>query len=341
MSNSNSPADVRPEIWHFGRPQVRGMESLAARVEALGFDGLVLTDSQNLSPDTYIALTLAARATSKLKLGPGVTNALTRHPAVTASAISSLQQVSEGRAVLGLGRGDSSLFNIGHKPVSPAVFEQYLEQVQAYLSGEEFLQNEYPSRLRWLEVADAKVPLDVAATGPRIIAMGARLAERVSFSLGADEERIRWAIEHACAAATRPGLELGLYLNVCVDDDVARAGEMVRAGVGIFAHFTGMPGATRDHVKAGDQAVFDRLGNYDKPRHGSPDAAHAQALPLEFLQRFAVIGPAEHCIERLRQLVALGVRRLVIIGPRPDHFGAHAERALERFAREVLPALKA
>ena len=73
-----------------------------------------------------------------------------------------------------------------------------------------------------------------------------------------------------------------------------------------------------------------------------PEAApRAQALPLEFLQRFAVIGPAEHCIERLRQLVALGVRRLVIIGLRPDHFGVHAERALERFAREVLPALKA
>ena len=115
------------EFWHFGVPSVTGIEALAQKCEQLGFDGLTLTDSQNLSNETYIALTLAARATSTLMLGPGVTNPLTRHAAVTASAIATLQEVSEGRAILGIGRGDSSLFNIGHKPVPPSTFQNYIE----------------------------------------------------------------------------------------------------------------------------------------------------------------------------------------------------------------------
>ena len=108
------------EVWHLTPPRLDGIWALAADTEAWGFDGLALTDSQNQSPDTYIALTLAARETSTLTLGPGVTNALTRPPAVTAGAIASLQEISGGRAMLGIGRGDSSLFNIGHQPVGLA-----------------------------------------------------------------------------------------------------------------------------------------------------------------------------------------------------------------------------
>lgn len=329
------------EFWHFGRPVIADIESAAQQCEALGFDGMTLTDSQNLSADTYVCLTLAARATSKLQLGPGVTNPLTRHAAVTAGAMASLQQASIGRAVLGIGRGDSSLFNIGHKPVSPAAFERYVTELQAYLRGETLDKDGYDSRLHFLKPSDAKVPIDVAATGPKVIAIGARLADRVSFSLGADTERIAWAVDQVRAAVGADGKmpSLGVYLNVCVHDDIERAAELVRPGVGIFAHFTGMKGATRDRVEAKDQTVFDRLSDYDRAKHGRPDAAHAQALPLEFIQRFAIIGPAETCIERLEAIRALGIDRAVIIGPRPDHFGAEADTAQERLAKDVMPAL--
>ena len=332
------------EIWHFGRPALTDIEAQAQRCESLGFDGLTLTDSQNLSADTYVAMTIAARATSKLLLGPGVTNPLTRHAAVTAGAIASIQQVSGGRAMLGIGRGDSSLFNIGQKPVSPAVFERYIGDVQTYLRGDSLDVGGYTSQLHWLTRAEmTKVPVDVAATGPKVIGIGARLADRVSFSLGADIDRMAWGIEQARRAVGAEGQlpSLGAYLNVCVHDDLARAAELVRAGVGIFAHFTSMPGASRERVKRGDDAVFDRLGDYDKARHGRSDAAHAQALPLDFIQRFAVIGPAEDCIAKLAALRRLGIDRMFIIGPRADQFGEEAEQAQARFARQVIPALRA
>jgi len=332
------------EFWHFGRPDIPGMEALAQRCEALGFDGLTLTDSQNLSADTYVALALAARATSKLLLGPGVTNPLTRHAAVTAGAIASIQQASGGRAMLGIGRGDSSLFNIGHKPVPPAVFERYVTDVQTYLRGDAFDAGGYTSQLRWLAGSKmAKVPVDVGATGPKVIAIGARLAERISFSLGSDADRVAWGIDQVRGAvgADNKMPSLGVYLNVCVHDDIERAAELVRPGVGIFAHFTSMPGASRERVQQRDDAVYDRLGDYDKARHGSGEAAHAQALPLDFIERFAVIGPAETCIERLSALRRLGIDRMFIIGPRQDHFGEEAALAQERFAHEVIPALRA
>ena len=331
------------EFWLFSRPAIGTIEKTAQQAEDQGWDGLALTDSQNLSPDTYVALTLAAKATTRLKLGPGVTNPVTRHAAVTAGTIASIQELSGGRAMLGIGRGDSALFNIGYEPLAPKLFEQYVSDLQNYLRGDVIDKNGYASKLHWLNLDSAsKVPVDLAATGPKVIAIGARHADRVSFSVGADPERVRWA-QDQLKQSLPEGKALpstGLYLNVCVSDDIEQAAEMIRGGVGTFAHFTGMKGASKERVPVSDQAVYQNLGEaYDRPKHGRADASHAQQLPLEFVQRFAVIGPPEHCQERLQTLIDTGIERLFIIGPRPDHFGAAAETAIARFATEVMPRL--
>src|SRR5919109_29334 len=114
------------EVWALGV----GLPKLAVRqaqaAERAGFDGFALVDSQNLAGDTYVGLALAAHATERIKLATGVTNPLTRHPAVTASAIATVQAESNGRAVLGIGRGDSSLAYLGLAPASMPVFDSYL-----------------------------------------------------------------------------------------------------------------------------------------------------------------------------------------------------------------------
>src|SRR5436189_3556462 len=112
---------------------------LAARVEAWGFAGLLVADSQNLNADVWVELALAGAATERIALGPGVTNPVTRHPAVTASAALTLQQETDGRAVLGLGRGDSALAQIGRAPVPARELEEALVALQGYLRGEEVM----------------------------------------------------------------------------------------------------------------------------------------------------------------------------------------------------------
>ncbi|MCL2582415.1 MAG: LLM class flavin-dependent oxidoreductase, partial [Streptosporangiales bacterium] len=96
------------EIWASAwNASAAEIEQQARLCEDAGFDGMFITDSQNLWLECWVALTVAAMTTSRLKLGTCVTNPVTRHPAVTADAAASLQEVSGGRVILGIGRGDS------------------------------------------------------------------------------------------------------------------------------------------------------------------------------------------------------------------------------------------
>src|SRR5687768_5132093 len=169
------------EIWTSGVSLPKVAARMAQRAEADGFDGWFVVDSQNLAGDCYVALAMAAAATERIQLGTGVTNPYTRHPAVTASAIASVHAESGGRAVLGIGRGDSALAHLGLAPAPVAVFERYLALVQAYLRGDEVafaeLESEAvhdvgtlglaggpsSSRLHWLSPDLPKVPVTVAA----------------------------------------------------------------------------------------------------------------------------------------------------------------------------------
>jgi 5,10-methylenetetrahydromethanopterin reductase len=108
------------EVWTTGLSLPRVAARMATRAEDAGFDGMVVVDSQNLAGDCYVALAMAARETERLQLATGVTNPFTRHPAVTASAIASIHVESGGRAVLGIGRGDSALAHIGRAPARVA-----------------------------------------------------------------------------------------------------------------------------------------------------------------------------------------------------------------------------
>ncbi|MFM8409896.1 MAG: LLM class flavin-dependent oxidoreductase, partial [Alphaproteobacteria bacterium] len=103
-------------------PVPGGSAALARMAETLGFDGVVFADTQNLTPEVWGQLMLAARDTERIELGTGVTNPGTRDVAVTASAALALQVESRGRAVCGIGRGDSSLGKIGRGPVPVADF---------------------------------------------------------------------------------------------------------------------------------------------------------------------------------------------------------------------------
>ena len=101
------------EIGLLLSPWIGRTAGQAQMAEGMGFSTLLLTDSQNLAPEVWSQLTVAAQATKTIKLMPGVTNSVTRDPAVTASAALSLHAESQGRAVIGIGRGDSAVQRVG------------------------------------------------------------------------------------------------------------------------------------------------------------------------------------------------------------------------------------
>src|SRR5260370_24858227 len=194
MLKSRGKADRRMtmQLWTTGVASARGSARTAREIEAAGWDGMLVVDSQNLSGDPYVSLALAASATTRIGLGTGVTNSVTRHAAATATAITSVNRVANGRAVLGIGRGDSALAHLGRAPARLAQFERYLRQLQTYLSGAAvgFEEIDIPheaappvsglhlhdappsSRIRWI-AGRAQVPRGGAPSGPKVIALSA------------------------------------------------------------------------------------------------------------------------------------------------------------------------
>lgn len=351
------------EMWTTSVASPRHSADFAARAEDSGWDGMLVVDSQNLSGDPYVSLAMAATASTRLGLGTGVTNPVTRHPAVTATAILSVQKVSDGRAVLGIGRGDSALAHLGRAPAKVGWFEQYLQNLQAYLSGAEVefartgISDDVALAVDDLELADAprassikwigdtpKVPVEVAATGPRVIAAAARHAERIMFAVGADTKRLAWGIETARAAAAEAGRalpELGAYVTVVCHSDIATARELGRAGTGLFARFSVMHGTVAGPVDSQQAEVFKNIHDrYDMNAHGQHGGQQTTALTDEFMDQFSIVGGPEHCVERLQALADLGIGKVAVSGPSFTARSAPAQEAARLFADAVLPEFK-
>jgi len=353
------------EFWTATVASPRGSAEFAAHAEDAGWDGMLVVDSQNLSGDPYVSLAMAAGGSIDLGLGTGVTNPVTRHAAVTATSAASVQKISAGRMVLGIGRGDSALAHLGHAPAKLKWFESYLENLQAYLNGNEVpfantgITAEVAPLVDQLGLAGApsasaiewmgntpKVPVEVAATGPKVIAIAARHAERIMFAVGAETKRLQWAIDTAREAALAAGrdlqtLKFGAYVNVVCHADLAVGRELARAGTGLFARFSVMHGKIAGPVDAHQAEVLHNIHDrYDMNAHGKQDGQQTTALTDEFMDQFSILGDAGHCIERLRGLQALGIDKVAISGPTFMARTEQAQQAASQFAAEVMPSLR-
>ena len=353
------------EFWRMGATPVPSTDigELARRMEAGGWDGLAVGEAHGLLPDPFVALGLAAAATSTLKVGTAVAVPL-RHPMLAADAMATVQGIAAGRASFSIGRGDGAMKVLQREPMRVAAFERYLGQLQGFLRGDDVEIDGATATMARLGTIDPSLdvprPLvNVAATGPRMIALAARLADGISFSVGDDGARLRQSIElarDACAAASRDAgeLTLGCYVQVAVCDPggESRAREAIRGLVMTHSRFSGFEGRTLPGA-AGDARPIQRsldsmegvlrtsrggMAQREGARPGELEFYPRDAVDEAFIDRFAIVGDAEHCAERLQAIVDLGIRR-VYIGTRGVGVDLE-ERNTERIGREVLPLVK-
>ncbi len=319
--------------------------TMAKAAEQLGFESVVYADTQCLTPEVWSQLMLVATATDGIEIGTGVTNPVSRDPAVTASAALGLQLASDGRVVLGIGRGDSSMAKIGRRPAPPDEFETYVARLRAYLDGQEVDREGHRSRIEWLDSCEVpRVPIEIAATGPKVTDIAARRADRICFAVGADPERIRSSLDRARSAARAAGrdpdsLRYGAFVNCVVNPDRSVAREAIRGGLSVFAHFSGFRGMDIDALPehARDSARQLRTG-YDMANHASSAGAHAQGLDAEFIHRFGIAGPVEEAIARFEALAETGIDYLRIVpGSRdmPPEVGARSLQGIAEVARKL------
>jgi probable F420-dependent oxidoreductase len=318
-------------------PYTRFLE-LIELAERHGFDYGWTYDSHVLWHEATPLLSLAVDRTTRMKFGHFVTNPGTREPTVLASMYATLHVISEGRMVMGIGRGDSARRVIGLQPVKVAEFERDCRMVRDFMNGRAVSWNDKELQLTWART-DPEIPMYVAGYGPKALAVAGRISDGVIIQL-ADPVIIEWIMATARAAAEKAGrdpdaLECIVGAPSKVTDDLAGARDEVRWFPAMVSNHvmdlierygwdSEIPSELTDFVKT-------RKG-YDYKDHSRVGAAHGEFVTNEICDRFCVIGDAERCTAKLRELEAVGV----------DQFNIYLmtngqEEVLEAYGQEIIP----
>jgi probable F420-dependent oxidoreductase len=310
--------------------------------ERHGFGYAWTYDSHVLWQESVPMLAVAARETSKIRLGHFVTNPATRDPTVLASAYATLQDLSNGRMAMGIGRGDSAVRVIGRQPMKVAEFERSCAMVRAFMNGGEVEWNDKQLQLKWVRPELPPIPMWIAGYGPRALAVAGRVADGVIIQL-ADPEIIQWIMATARQAAEEAGrdpaqLKCIVGAPAHISDDLADAREQVRWFPAMVSNHvmdlidrygadgSAVPKALTEYVQA---RKF-----YDYNEHSRVGAAHGEFVTDEICDRFCVLGTAEQAKSKLQDLQGIGVDQFNI------YLMTHGqEETLQAFGDEIIPEL--
>lgn len=319
---------------------VAGCVADAQLAEAVGFSLVGIADSQSVYRELYATAALCGQATARVLIGPTVTNPVTRHPAVTASAVATLDEITGGRAIVGIGSGDSAILNLGERPVSLATMRSYIETVRALLADHEAMYDGKRLRLVW---PARRVPIYLSAEGPKTLALAGEVADGVIVNLGLQPEYLRAAVEQIHAGARRAGrdpasIDIWALVRVNVCSDIAAGLDEIKMELASNAHhvfrFTfegkGVPPDMVDAIRRVQRA-------YQPAQHeqlGGPNAAIVDdPVLLRYLaERFAIVGPPEACAEALQRVAAAGVTNVLFTG-----FVHDRQRLIRTLGEQVLP----
>ena len=324
------------------------LAAVAQTADRLGYDYLWLAD-ERFFREVYASLTLCALRTERIKLGPCVTDPYSRHPALTAMAIATLDEISGHRAVLGMGAGVSGFRELGIAREKPGVaMREAVEVIRALLRGETVTYRGAVVRADEVKLdftpARAGVPMYIASQHP----VGCRAAGRVAdgaIMQGCVADRIfayfRDTVAEGARAAGRDprAVKLVARVNVCVHDDRTAARELMKPTVvrsmaaqrpDYFTFTTAglaIPPALAAHLEGISYA-------YD-PARFTAAAAH---VPEEFVDAVTLAGPPDEVAAGVIRLARAGAAQFMLYPMAPD---GRFETTIERFQLEVMPLVRA
>ena len=322
-------------------PYARFLE-LIKLAESHGFEYAWTYDSHVLWQESIPLLAVAARETSKIKMGHFVTNPGTREPTVLASAYATLHDLSDGRMVMGIGRGDSARRYIGQQPVKVVEFERRLAMIRDFMNGRAVTWNDKELQLKWVRPELPEIPMWVAGYGPKALAVAGRVGDGVIIQL-ADPEIISWIMDTARRAAEEAGRDPSQLKCIVgapshVGDDLADAREQVRWFPAMVSNHvmdlierygadgSSVPRALTDFVQA---RKF-----YDYNEHSRVGAKHGEFVTDEICDRFCVIGDQAQIKTKLKELEAVGVDQFNV------YLMTHGqEETLRAYGDDIIPEL--
>ena len=328
-----------------GNYPVERMLRYAGIAEASGYDAVWLGD-ERFYREVYSCLNYFAAHLSRVRLGPCVTDPYTRHPAMTAAAIATLDEISKGRAMLAIGAGISGFAELGIDRRRPArAIREAVVVVRRLLAGEEVdFQGEVirfnHGRLNF-PVPQRAVPIYVASNGPLGQRAAGAVADGAIMEAGASVAEVRAfraTIDQGAAAAgcDPAAVKLVVRLNACIADDGRAARDAVRPTVARLLGAGRLKMATIEAQGLGLSEVALRAVA------GVPYAAGvAPYLPLAPLitdrqvDAFSLAGTAAEVADHVVDLRRAGVDSIIILPFAAA--GGTVEDTIERFGSVVWP----
>ncbi|GHD01201.1 LLM class F420-dependent oxidoreductase [Streptomyces violarus] len=327
-------------------PPASRVISLMKRAERNGFSYGWTFDSAVLWQEPFVIYSQILANTTRLKVGPMVTNPGTRTWEVTASTFATLNDMFGNRTVCGIGRGDSAMRVAGRKPNTLARISEAMKVIRELGSGREADLGGTVVRFPWIGEG-AELPVWMAAYGPKALKMAGEEADGFILQL-ADlylTESMVKAVKDAAVAAGRDPAEVTICVAapayVTEDDSpeaLAHAREQCRWFGGMVGnhvadlvskygeHSAQVPDELTDYIKARE--------GYDYSHHGRSGNPDTQFVPDEIVDRFCLIGPVERHIEKLEALRALGVDQFAVY----DMHDAQ-EAVIDAYGTRVIPAV--
>lgn len=322
---------------------------LAAAAERYGYDMIGVADTPGNAMDPWVSAALLAEHTRHPQVALCVTNLTSRHPATTAAAIASIDVLSGGRAILGVGAGNSGTKNLGVGGSKAEALREGVTFIRALLRGESATYkgsgpggwDSGKAHLPWVKRAPQVFQ---AASLPRSLEAAGAAADGVFINYGLDADSVRASIGHVTRGATNAGRtasDLELWQIACLDCHDDR--DIARRKIGaILAFVSGYVIGTGDLAARGVPATLigplQELRRRYSTRPGDADARMVDELGLfDYLAgRLAIWGNADDCLAQALRAKAAGVERLMFT----VSLAADPVRTVELFGEKVLPKLR-
>ncbi len=325
-------------FWPFNVDLTR---RLAAAAERYGYDMIGVADTPGNAMDPWVSATLVAEQTRHPKLSICVTNLTSRHPSTTAAAIASLDLVSGGRAILGIGAGNSGTKNLGLGGSKAEQLKEGVSFIRTLLQGKPATYDGATAHLPWVKRAP---PVFQAASLPRSLEAAGEVADGVFANYGLDAESLRGSVAHVArgaARARRQVEDLDVWQIACLDchDDRQVARNKIGA---ILAFVSGYVLGSGDLAARGVPAChiepLRELRRRYSTRPGDADARMVDELELfDYLAgRLSIWGNPDDCLRQALAAQAAGAKRLMF----SVSLAADPVRTVELFGEHVLPRIR-
>lgn len=313
----------------------------ARRVEDLGFDYFWVPD-ERLYRSAYISLAVIAGATERIQIGPAVTNPYTRTPAMTAATIATLDEMSGGRTILGVGAGGALEVHGLERTAPVRRIRELVETVRALTGGGTVRYPGGQAQDVSLDFAAPRTtPVFIAARGASTLALAGEIADGAIIGGFAQPAGIAYAkgrIEEGLARAGRTweAIHTVAWIFISVDDDSSRARAAVERMV-LAAIVSSRPILDQLGIRLADELV----AGLDATDWAYPTDASvaAKLLDDDTVSAFSVSGTPDECVDQLKFLREAGVDQVSFVIMPPQ--GSSVDDVIELIAAEVIPRLGA